>query len=224
MDKLGPNLEYILTKSNKKYFSLKTSLMIYKLLLYRLMDLHQCGYIHRDLKPENIVIGPIENNKDIYLIDFGLSKRFINNKGEHIQMKDKQPIVGTLRYISINMHKQLEQSRRDDLESLLYVIIYFILGDLPWMNIKTKTRKEKYTKIYQIKCNTVPDILCNKLPEEFKKIFDIVLKLEFTERPNYDSILTIIQQFMNNYGFKYDLLFDWNENEVLYYILLFRRI
>lgn len=220
MTKLGPNLEFIFSHMKNNKFSLKTSLMIFQQVLTRIKDLHDVGYLHRDLKPENFVIGPETNHKTIYIIDFGLSHKFSTDKSKDnfsFSKNKKKQIEGTIRYISINTHKGLEQGRRDDLEALLYIIVYFILGDLPWMNIKAKGTNDKYEKIFSVKQRTVPNTLCEVLPDEFKQIFKHVLKLGITEKPNYDYIFNSINALMKNYGYTNDSMFDWCMDEVRTY-------
>ena len=118
MDFLGPNLETIMNKMPNQKFTMKTALMITEQIIQRLKDLHSKFLLHRDMKPENFVIGQKGKERTIFLIDFGLSRKYINERTlEHIPLKDKRPILGTVRYISINTHLGFEQSRRDDLES-----------------------------------------------------------------------------------------------------------
>lgn len=210
MDLLGPNLETIMKKMPNEKFSMKTSLMIALQIITRLIDLHTKGFLHRDMKPENFVIGQKGKERIIYLIDFGLSKKFINEKTfEHIPFRDKRAVLGTVRYISMNTHLGYEQSRRDDLESLAYILIYFIMGELPWQNVKTKTKKDKYEKILEKKKETVPDELCKFLPEEIKLLFSHILNLEFMDKPNYNLMISLIEQLMMKYGHTNDLQFDW---------------
>ena len=142
---------------NKK-FSMKSTLMIIKQSLERLKEIHEKGIIHRDMKPENLCIGYKGKEKNIYLIDFGLSK-IINNDKKNLYLlniKKEKIVIGTVRYISMNAHLGNEQYKKDDLESLAYMMIYFIKGELPWQNLKAKSRKEKYTKIYQKNANLMP--------------------------------------------------------------------
>ena len=210
MEILGSNLDVILSKTNEKKFSMKTSLMFFSQGLQRLRDLHEKGLIHRDLKPENFVIGLKPKERTIYLIDFGLSKQYIDMKTKnHIQYKENKPILGTVRYISLNAHKGIELSRRDDLEGLGYVVCYFIMGQLPWQGVKGKSDKERTQKIFEKKKETVPNELCKYFPEEIKRYFEYILKLGFDEKPNYVLLQGLINDLMKKYSYSNDLNFDW---------------
>lgn len=101
--------------------------------------LHSKGYLHRDIKPDNIMIGKNENSHRVYIIDFGLAKKYILSDGSHIPMKEGKKLTGTARYASINTHLGLEQSRRDDLESLAYLMVFLFKTKLPWMNQQGKS-------------------------------------------------------------------------------------
>lgn len=114
MDLLGPSLEQLFQKCDKK-FDLKTTVMVGIQISYRLEHLHKNKFIHRDMKPENFLIGTYEKCGIVYLIDFGLSKKYIQKNGEHIPYKDNKSLTGTPRYASINSHLGIEQGRRDDL-------------------------------------------------------------------------------------------------------------
>ena len=217
MDLLGPNLDIVMNRLPNKKFSLKTSLMVMIQCLERLKNLHDKGIIHRDMKPENFVIGRKNKERTIYLIDFGLSKKYINDNNNHISMKKDRNIIGTVRYISMNTHQGFEQSRRDDLESLFYIIIYFIKGELPWQGVKYKTKSEKYNLIFEIKKKSTEKggALCESLSPEFQTIMDYILGLEFTEKPNYSMIIKIIEMIMAKSNYYNDLQFDWYNLEFL---------
>jgi serine/threonine protein kinase len=130
---------------------------------------HSKNIIHRDIKPENFLTGLKKKSHIIYLIDYGLSKRYIDSKTqEHIPYLEGKSLTGTARYASIYTHLGIEQSRRDDLEAIGYVLVYFLKGELPWQGMKAKTKKEKYKKIMDKKIDSTPDFLCADIPGIFK--------------------------------------------------------
>ena len=224
MDLLGSNLDTIMnklpSKNSIKRFSFKTSLMIMIQCLERLKSLHEKGIIHRDIKPENFVIGPKNKERIIYLIDFGLSKKISKDKIIPTVKADRN-IIGTMRYISMNTHQGYEQGKRDDLESLFYIIIYFIKGELPWQNIKTKSKAEKYSKIFEIKKKVTENgDLVEGLPLEMAKILEYILGLNFFEKPNYLLIKNAVEIMLNNFNLSNDLQFDWYNLEFLNYLYL----
>jgi len=137
-------------------------------MIKRIQFIHDKNHIHRDIKPDNFMMG-INNSLDsLYLIDFGLAKKFRSGtKKQHISMKTNKSITGTARYCSVNTHKGYEQSRRDDLESIGYVLIYFIRGVLPWQGLKCRTDGDRYKKIFEKKLTTSEEELCKGLPGIF---------------------------------------------------------
>ena len=196
---------------------MKSTLMIMTQCLERLKELHERNIIHRDMKPENLVIGFKGKEKNIYLIDFGLSKSTIDDKknNNNIAIKKEKIVVGTVRYISMNAHLGNEQYKKDDLESLAYIMIYFIKGELPWQNLKAKSRKEKYSKIYQMKKSSIPNELCNFLPEEIKILVNYIINLNPKQKPDYSKLNNLINNLMNKYSYSNDLQFDWYSSSFL---------
>jgi serine/threonine protein kinase len=164
MEILGPNLSDLFEFCHHK-FSLQTVLLIAIQVLSRLSDLHAKNYIHRDIKPENFLIGVEGNSNLVYMIDFGLSRKYKDPKTmDHIPYRENRPLIGTARYASINTHLGIEQSRRDDLEAIGYVLIYFLKRRLPWQGCQGSNKQDKYNKILEKKLSIPTEILCKDLP------------------------------------------------------------
>ena len=217
LERLGSNLGVIMSKLPNKKFSMKSALMIINQSLERLKLIHEKNIIHRDMKPENLCIGYKGKEKNIYLIDFGLSKIINNDKKNQflLNIKSEKIVIGTVRYISMNAHLGNEQYKKDDLESLAYMLVFFIKGELPWQNLKAKSRKEKYTKIYQKKKHTVNSELCNFLPDEIKNFVSYILNLNQKQNPDYSKLMNLISNLMKKYGYINDLQFEWYSSSFL---------
>jgi hypothetical protein len=146
----------------------------------------------------------------LYVIDFGLSKRFRHSKtGIHIEYRDGKELTGTARYASISTHLGIEQSRRDDLESVGYIMVYFLKGSLPWQGLKAKNTEEKYEMIQNVKVNTTLNTLCKDLPQEIGDIINYTRGLAFDETPDYNKIKLTIKRLIEANEFKMDFLYDW---------------
>jgi casein kinase 1/casein kinase 1 epsilon len=211
---LGPSLEDMFSFHERK-FSVKTTLMIAEQMLNRIEYLHKSRFLHRDLKPDNFAIGRGKNMRKIYVFDFGLCKKYISREGVHIPFCEDKSLTGTARYASLNTHRGKEQSRRDDIESFAYILIYFLRGYLPWQNMKAVNKKEKFERIHEIKASTTTEKLCQSCPPEFGEILDYARKLEFTEQPNYDLIRRILRRIWERSQFTNDLIFDWTQTSAL---------
>lgn len=208
MDLLSDNLESLFRKCNRK-FTMKTVIMIADQILKRIEYIHYRRIIHRDIKPENFTIGLKPNAHKIYIIDFGLSKKVMNQNGEHIRYIENKGITGTARYASIFTHQGIEQSRRDDLETLGYMLVYFLKGSLPWMNAPGKDTNERYQKIGEIKQATTVETLCYGLPDQFVEYMQYVRRIKFDEKPNYDFCRGLFKDIAKEQGISYDFEFDW---------------
>jgi len=191
---LGPNIDELFNLCHKK-FSLPTVLSLGLQMLNRIETIHSLHIIHRDIKPENFLIGKKDKISTIYLCDFGLAKRFRDKKtGNHIPYNTKKHFAGTPYFASVYTHLGCEQSRRDDLESLAYILIYLGCGTLPWRGLKTKGKDEKYSKILSKKMNVKSEELLNGLPNEFMDFLQNVRNLQFEEKPDYEYLRSLLRK------------------------------
>lgn len=196
MELLGPSLEKLFNFCRRK-FSLKTVLMLGHQMVDRIEYVHQMSHLHRDLKPDNFVINS-QNGFDIYLIDFGLARRYcqiIDGKVEHVSRVKMQSFTGTARYASIGAQQQFTTSRKDDLESLGYILVYFLKGRLPWQQVPKAnagpngiTAKQRKERILELKLSTKTAELCADLPMEIESFIIYCRTLKFEETPNYAKL------------------------------------
>ncbi|EAY17071.1 CK1 family protein kinase [Trichomonas vaginalis G3] len=209
IDLLEKSLEDHLNDGKNK-FSLKTTLMLADQMISAVEFIHNKNYIHRDIKPDNFVMGTGKNSNKVYVIDFGLSKRYRDQfTHQHIPWIDGKSLTGTARYASVNALRGVEQSRRDDMEALGYVWIYLMRGSLPWMGLKAKDQRQKYEKICDVKARTPIEELCRGFPEEFVTYFKEIKKLHFTDTPNYALYKQMFRSLFLRMGFTYDGVYDW---------------
>ncbi|KAK2714803.1 hypothetical protein QYM36_009123 [Artemia franciscana] len=215
MELLGPSLEDLFNFCSRR-FTLKTVLLLAdQLLLFsfqicRIEYIHSRCFIHRDIKPDNFLMGLGKRGNLVYIIDFGLAKKFANANNDHIPYRENKNLTGTARYASIHTHVGIEQSRRDDLESLGYVLMYFNRGSLPWQGLRAATKRQKYEIISEKKMSTSVDELCKGYPVEFATYLNYCRTLRFEEKPDYTYLRQLFRNLFLRQRFTYDYVFDWN--------------
>ncbi|EFC43950.1 predicted protein [Naegleria gruberi] len=218
MDLLGPSLESLFKKCNRK-FSLKTVLMLADQMIQRVEFTHRRNFVHRDIKPDNFLMGrkpsssgqvssSTSTTANGNLSNFGLSKMYISDKG-HIPLRKDKHLTGTARYASLNNHKGYEQSRRDDLESLGYVLLYFLRGTLPWQGLTGKTKEDHYNNIYNKKKNIKVVSLCKGLPIEFATYLNYTRGLKFFQEPDYLYLRNLFLNLFVRERYSLDYEWDW---------------
>ena len=227
IDLLGPSLEDLFNFCNRK-FSLKTVLLLADQLvrerhvhqlsiclcvdqISRIEYIHSRNFIHRDIKPDNFLMGIGKRGNQVNVIDFGLAKKYRDPKTHlHIPYRENKNLTGTARYTSINTHLGVEQARRDDLESLAYVLMYFLRGALPWQGLKAATKKQKYDRIMEKKMTTPTDLLCRGFPNEFGIFLNYTRALRFDDKPDYSYLRKLFRDLFTREGYQYDYVFDWS--------------
>lgn len=208
MDLLGSSLEDCLNDCHRR-MSIKSVLMIAIQAMRRIEFVHSKSFLHRDIKPDNMLMG----NRDIstlYLVDFGLAKRYRDHvTKQHLPYREGKHLTGTARYASVRTHLGVEQSRRDDLESLGYVLVYLFKGSLPWQGIRVANKRQKYTKIREKK-QTIPlRDLCRDMPYQIVDYFRYVRRLDFEDRPDYSYLRSLFRKALERHNYVDDGLFDW---------------
>ena len=177
----------------------------------RIEYIHSRNFIHRDIKPDNFLMGIGKRGNQVNVIDFGLAKKYRDPKTHlHIPYRENKNLTGTARYTSINTHLGVEQARRDDLESLAYVLMYFLRGSLPWQGLKAATKKQKYDRIMEKKMTTPSDLLCRGFPNEFAIFLNYTRALRFDDKPDYSYLRKLFRDLFVREGYQYDYVFDWS--------------
>ena len=207
---LGDNLDQI---REGRILTLKDIAMLAIQILDRIEFIHSKNIIHRDIKPENFLLG-YNNSPIIYIIDFGISRKYRSSRtGKHIKYSLTGKLFGTVRYVSFNGSRGLQQSRRDDLESIGYMLLFMTKGKLPWqgINMKDHDKKRKYLQMLYLKKNITPEMLCKGLPPEFVQYTKYCKNLKFEQDPDYDYLRNLFKNILEKIHEKNDLNFSWNK-------------
>ena len=212
MQLMGKSLEEYINE--RKTFSIKTVCLLGYQMVTILEYIHNKHIVHRDIKPDNFVMGLNNMSKTLYLLDFGLAKKYRSSVTlVQYPLINKKKLTGTARYASINALRGYEQSRRDDLESVGYVLMYFLRGSLPWQGMPGKNKDERYKKILQKKIDTSPYDLCVGFPEEFEKYIEYTRNMEYVEQPEYDNLRGYFRKIIEREEEDFDYIYDWSTKE-----------
>jgi tau tubulin kinase len=206
MELLGENISELRRRQPLGKFTMPTTLRLGIQMITILESIHDMGYVHRDVKPSNFVLGLGSKKSNIYVIDFGLARRFVGPDGDVRPARDQTGFRGTARYASINSHLCRDLGRRDDLWSVFYILIESVKGYLPWRKLKDKD------KIGELKIKLNTPELVRDLPSEFLVFMDHLQALEFTDRPDYAMLISLLEDLYTKAGGKIDTPFDWEIN------------
>ncbi|EDW26142.1 GL25396 [Drosophila persimilis] len=210
MDLQGPSLERLF-QFCERAFTMKTVLMLAEQMISRVEYVHKQGFVHRDIKPDNFLMGLSREAKIVYLIDFGLAKKYLDTTtGVHMPYREERSLTGTARYASIRAHAGVEQSRRDDLVSVGYVLMYFNRGTLPWQNIKASTKRQKFERIHEMKLTISDGVLCEGFPCEFPMYLNYCRGLGFYDKPDYAMLIRTFRMLRLGLNYADSRIFDWD--------------
>ena len=214
MQLMAKSLEELFNKILK--FSVKTTSLLAYQMITVLQYIHDRHIIHRDIKPDNFVMGLNKENANLFLLDFGLAKKYRSSKTlEQYPYIKKKKLTGTARYASIHALEEMEQSRRDDLESVGYVLMYFLRGNLPWQGLKIKSKEDRYKKILDKKKETTSEQLCKNFPDVFREYLEYSRNLEYKETPKYEIYKNKFYDLVCKMGDNFDFVYDWTtENDL----------
>ncbi|XP_045167204.2 uncharacterized protein LOC123530491 [Mercenaria mercenaria] len=202
----GKNLAELRRSQPKGCFTLSTALRLGSQILKGIEAIHDVGFLHRDIKPSNFSMGRLQNQtKKVFMLDYGLARQYTTPTGEVRPPRAAAGFRGTVRYASVNAHKNKEMGRHDDLWSLFYMLIEFLAGQLPWRKIKDKEQvgimKEKYDHA----------LLLKNMPSEFRTFLEHLNSLDYFEKPDYALLQNLFEQCMRRKNIKESDPFDWEK-------------
>ncbi|XP_060617010.2 tau-tubulin kinase 2 isoform X2 [Anolis sagrei] len=205
----GRNLADLRRSQSKGTFSVSTTLRLGKQILESIESIHSVGFLHRDIKPSNFAMGRFSSTcRKCFMLDFGLARQFTNSCGDVRPPRAVAGFRGTVRYASVNAHRNREMGRHDDLWSLFYMLVEFVVGQLPWRKIKDKEQvgsiKERYDHRLMLK----------HLPQEFNTFLDHISSLDYFTKPDYQLLMSVFDNSMKIFGVAESDLFDWEKTGI----------
>ena len=213
MELMGKSLEDLFENLPNKKMSIRCVCNLGYQMIDIMEYIHNKHIIHRDIKPDNFVMGKGAKSKYLFLLDFGLSKKYRSSTTlKHYPLIKRKKLTGTARYASINALNGMTQSRRDDLEAIGYVLMYFLIGKLPWQGMVNKNKDERYLRIMEVKRDTTPEQLCKGFPPEFERYISYTRNLEYEEQPDYDLLKNLFLKVLKDEGYNLDYYYDWDND------------
>ncbi|KAF7302416.1 Kinase-like protein [Mycena chlorophos] len=213
LDLLGPSLSQYFHQSERKMFSLKTVILLADQMITRIEHVHSRGLVHHDIKPGNFVMGLGQHASQVYIIDFGSSTPFRDPETlAHIPYSEdtrEEALTRNFRYGSINSHLGVMRTRRDDLEGLAYVWVYWLRGTLPWFGLRAQKISMRRGRILAKMRSFPVKRLTHSLPDEFAEYIEYTRALGFDEQPDYAYLRRLFRDVAAREGFEYDGVFDW---------------
>uniref|UniRef100_A0AAR2JUJ7 non-specific serine/threonine protein kinase n=1 Tax=Pygocentrus nattereri TaxID=42514 RepID=A0AAR2JUJ7_PYGNA len=202
----GRNLADLRRSQPRGTFSMSTTLRLGKQILESIEAIHSVGFLHRDIKPSNFAMGRLPSTyRKCYMLDFGLARQYTNTNGEVRPPRTVAGFRGTVRYASVNAHKNKEMGRHDDLWSLFYMLVEFTVGQLPWRKIKDKEQVGQIKERYEHK------MLLKHMPSEFYIFLDHVLGLDYYTKPDYQLLMSVFENSMKEREITENEPFDWEK-------------
>ncbi|XP_055762672.1 tau-tubulin kinase 1 isoform X2 [Salvelinus fontinalis] len=202
----GRNLADLRRSQPRGTFTMSTTLRLGKQILESIEAIHSVGFLHRDIKPSNFAMGRLPSTlRKCYMLDFGLARQYTNTTGEVRPPRTVAGFRGTVRYASVNAHKNKEMGRHDDLWSLFYMLVEFAVGQLPWRKIKDKEQ------VGQIKERYDHRMLLKHMPSEFHIFLDHVLGLDYYTKPDYQLLMSVFENSMKERIIMENEPFDWEK-------------
>ncbi|NXP54762.1 TTBK2 kinase, partial [Heliornis fulica] len=203
----GRNLADLRRSQSRGTFTISTTLRLGKQILESIESIHSVGFLHRDIKPSNFAMGRFPSTcRKCYMLDFGLARQFTNSCGDVRSPRAVAGFRGTVRYASINAHRNREMGRHDDLWSLFYMLVEFVVGQLPWRKIKDKEQVGSIKERYEHR------LMLKHLPQEFNIFLDHISNLDYFTKPDYQLLMSVFDNSMKTFGVIESDPFDWEKS------------
>ncbi|XP_029454547.1 tau-tubulin kinase 2 isoform X2 [Rhinatrema bivittatum] len=203
----GRNLADLRRSQSRGTFSISTTLRLGKQILESIESIHSVGFLHRDIKPSNFAMGRFPSTcRKCYMLDFGLARQFTNSCGDVRPPRAVAGFRGTVRYASVNAHRNREMGRHDDLWSLFYMLVEFVVGQLPWRKIKDKEQVGSIKERYEHR------LMLKHLPPEFSIFLDHITSLDYFTKPDYQLLTSVFDNSMKTFGVVESDPFDWEKS------------